>query len=241
MAASGTARKLVAVEPNGAQSSVPEAVSHNLNGQKLGRKGRITRERILASTLELLQENTDAPISLSAVARKASLGMTSLYLYFSDLTELLLAVLEPLREEAESTFVEIVRDYWPDDRLEECCRAYIEAYYAFWTKHSRILHLRNNMSDQYDERMTDARVRGAQPAIAFFRRQLMRPGQTVSSEADGMSSVLMTAIERAVTVATDPVMPAVIERRFGPRHTSVVEPLTRLMMLAIRDHRSRAD
>jgi len=238
-----TALRQVRMDPP-AQPRRPEPaerteVSHNLNGQKLGRKGRITRERILAATVELLEESADTPISLSAVARRASLGMTTLYIYFSDLTELLLAVLEPIRAEAECTFIDIVRDYWTDDELETMCRRYIEAYYAFWTKHSRILHLRNNMSDQYDERMVDARVRSAQPAIAFFRRQLMPEGVPVSVEADNMASVLMTAIERAVTVATDPVMPALLERKFGPRHTSVVEPLTRIILLAIRDLRGR--
>jgi len=71
-------------------------LSHNLNGQRLGRKGRDTRARILAATNELLAGPIDTPISLSAVARQASLGMTSLYQYFTDLTELLLALLEPL-------------------------------------------------------------------------------------------------------------------------------------------------
>ena len=47
-------------------------VSHNLNGQRLGRKGRDTRARILAATNELLANSVDVPISLSAVAREAS-------------------------------------------------------------------------------------------------------------------------------------------------------------------------
>jgi AcrR family transcriptional regulator len=239
MSAAGQVRVETANQARRPERSVRDDISHNLNGQKLGRKGRITRERILAATIELLEEGGESSISLSAVARRASLAMTTLYIYFSDLTELLLAVLEPIRDEADSTFLDIVRDYWPDDRLEELCRLYVESYYAFWTKHSRILHLRNNMSDQYDERMVDARVRSAQPAIALFRRQLMPPGIAPSLEADNMASVLTTAIERAVTVATDPVMPAMIERKFGPRHTSVVEPLTRIILLAIRDQRSR--
>src|SRR3546814_11955977 len=57
-------------------------VSHNLNGQKLGRKGRITRERILAAAIELIDSPEEA-VTLSAVARRASLGMTTLYNYFT--------------------------------------------------------------------------------------------------------------------------------------------------------------
>lgn len=216
-------------------------VSHNLLGQRLGRKGRVTRERILSATAELLAESADTPISLSAVARRASLGMTSLYLYFSDLTELLLAVLKPIMEQGGEPggYIDLLREYWPDDQIEARCRAFLEAYYAFWTKHSRVLHLRNSMADQYDERMIGARVRSARPMIVHLRAQLVaRSGTVPSPLADNMASVLITAIERAVTVATDPITPLLLERQFGPRHTSVVDPLTRIMVLTIRDCRA---
>jgi len=197
-----------------------EDLSHNLNGQKLGRS-----------------EPADTQISLSAVARKAKLGMTSLYLYFGDLTELLLAVLEPVMAESEAGYVEIMRAYWPDDQLEQCCRNFVSGYYAFWLRNSRILHLRNSMADQYDERMMICRVKSAIPAISLLGRQMVGEGQAVPTNASNTASVLFTAIERAITVATDPVAPLVLERSFGPRHNTVVEPCTRMLFLMIRDIR----
>ncbi|MFM6932334.1 MAG: TetR/AcrR family transcriptional regulator [Novosphingobium sp.] len=215
-------------------------VSHNLNGQKLGRKGQATRERIMTAALELIAEGGEVPISLSAVARRANLGMTSLYLYFADLTELLLAVLRPVMEDATDGYFRELGEYWPDAELEERCRSFVQAYFDFWTKHSRVLHLRNNMADQYDERMMAARVRTAQPTIALMRKQMALPGGQPSAQSGNMASVLMTGLERAVTVATDTVTPAMIERQFGPRNTNVVEPLTRLLLLAVRDCRQAA-
>jgi hypothetical protein len=88
-----------------ASRSEKPLLSHNLDGQRLGKKGRGTRERVLAATERLLAAPVDTGISLSAVAREASLGMTTLYLYFSDLTELLLAVLEPIMASAETSYV----------------------------------------------------------------------------------------------------------------------------------------
>lgn len=215
-------------------------VSHNLNGQKLGRKGQATRERIMIAAAEVIAEGGEVPISLSAVARKANLGMTSLYLYFADLTELLLAVLRPVMEEACDGYFRELGEYWPDDELEDRCRSFVQAYSDFWTKHSRVLHLRNNMADQYDERMMATRVRTAQPTITLLRKQMTRPGGQPTSEAGNMASILMTGLERAVTVATDTVTPALMERQFGPRNTNVVEPLTRLFVLAVRDCRQQA-
>jgi len=47
-----------------AAASAVNEVSHNLHGQRLGRKGRVTRERILAATVELLAGSDEAQISL---------------------------------------------------------------------------------------------------------------------------------------------------------------------------------
>lgn len=63
------------------------ALSHNQLGQRIGRKGRDTRGRIIAAAERLLADRAGPPITLSAVAREASLGMTSLYSYFKDLSE----------------------------------------------------------------------------------------------------------------------------------------------------------
>src|ERR1700761_8300016 len=104
------------------------SLSHNLNGQKLGRKGRDTRERILTAAAELVADSHEATVSLSAVARRASLGMTSLYLYFNDLTELLLAVLEPVMAMGEKEYVTHLREHWPDETLNRHCVEFVSAF-----------------------------------------------------------------------------------------------------------------
>jgi AcrR family transcriptional regulator len=51
----------------------PEGAERNQVGQKLGRKGLLTRERILAATRELLSAEPPQPLTLSAVARAVGL------------------------------------------------------------------------------------------------------------------------------------------------------------------------
>jgi AcrR family transcriptional regulator len=214
-------------------------VSHNLNGQRLGRKGRGTRERILTACAELLADPGDAPISMSAVARRAGLGMTSLYNYFSDLTELLLAVLEPVMATAEEGFLAILREPWPDAELAERCHTFMHAYFDFWSRHSRLLHLRNAMADNRDERMLLHRVRSSQPLISLFVAQMGGAADDEQSPVRGMATVLMTGIERTVTVSTDPGLTGL----FGPGNRRpedyYLRAETRLMELAIRDTRER--
>ncbi|QIG80743.1 TetR/AcrR family transcriptional regulator [Stakelama tenebrarum] len=178
-------------------------VSHNLVGQRLGKKGRDTRDRIIAATERLLAEPGDTPLSLSAVAREASLGMTTLYLYFSDLTELLLVVLEPLMASAEQGYVEILRKRWDDETLAEHCNRFVVEYYGFWKRHSRILHLRNSLADAYDERMREHRIRVTFPVTRLLIFQMDADPNAPRTQAATMATVLLTGLERMVTIMTD--------------------------------------
>lgn len=213
------------------------SVSHNLNGQKLGRKGRDTRERILAAAAELVENGGAEPISLSAVARKASLGMTSLYNYFTDLTELLLAVLEPVMATADEAFIAMMRDRWPDDELAVRCQRFLRAHYDFWLRHARILHLRNAMSDNRDERMLVHRIESTQPVLGLLAEQMDgRPGET-DTPAVAMATLLMTGIERTATVVTNERYVELFGGVEPHRVDRYLQPEARLMELAIRDTR----
>lgn len=213
------------------------SIGYNLNGQKLGRKGRDTRDRILAAAADLIDNEPETQISLSAVARNASLGMTSLYNYFSDLTELLLAVLEPVMATAEDEFVGQLREYWPDEELAERCGRFVAALYGFWDRHARLLHLRNNMADAHDHRVMMQRVQSTQPVILLLVKQMDGDLAAGDSPATAMATVLMTGIERSITVTTDDY----VRTLFGTPNPRSKEhylwPAARIMEMAIRDAR----
>ena len=216
-------------------------VSHNLNGQRLGRKGRETRDRIIAAAQEILAEDHGAAITLSEVARRASLRMGSLYLYFADLTELMLALLEPVFETAETEFVGLLRTRWPDEELGARAHAFVHAYHGFWVKHTRLLHLRNSLSDQRDERMMLQRVRSTQPLLRLLIEQmdgdLTKPG----TPAFSMATALMTGLERVVTVTTDINLQDLLQMRYAATRTHLLTAEARLLELGIRDYRALAN
>jgi AcrR family transcriptional regulator len=216
-------------------------LSHNLLGQRLGKKGRDSRVRIIAATEKLLAGPIETPISLSAVAREASLGMSTLYLYFSDLTELLLAVLEPIMASAEQTYMGQLRARWPGDTLDQHCIQFVEAYYAFWVRHSRILHLRNSFADGGDERMRRHRIAVSQPVLSGLVRQMASDPDADLTPAYGMGTVMMTGIERLVTVTTDASFPTLMGGEDPRPHVStLLRAEARLLELAIRDVRQEA-
>ena len=221
-----------------ARGASARAVSHNLNGQRLGRKGRDTRARILAVTAELLADPTET-VTLSAVARRAALGMTSLYAYFTDLTELLLAVLEPAMETAEDGYVGLLRTRWPEAELGACALELVRAYHAFWVKHSRLLHLRNSMSDQGDARMMLHRVKAAQVVMGLLAEQMDADPAQPTAPPYAMASAMMTGLERVMTVTTDANLPKLLSAPIPPR-TDLLVAEARLLELGIRDYRGLA-
>lgn len=221
-----------------AVSDACASVSHNLNGQKLGRKGRITRERILAAAIELIDTSRE-PFTLGGVAAKASLGMTSLYNYFTDLTELLLAVLEPVMETADEAYLSALREPWPDDLLFDHCYAFVRRYHAFWLRHSRLLHLRNGLADQQDKRMMQHRIDCTRPVIGLLVRQM--GSQLLSAGPNtSMATMVMIGIERSITLVTDRELRTLVEMGPDVSEDRYLVPGARLMEFAISDARAAA-
>lgn len=213
-------------------------LSHNLAGQKLGRKGRDTRDRIIAAAVELIYCSPVDSLTLSAVARQANLGMTSLYNYFGDLPELLLAVLEPVMASAEDGYLGILRNRWSDAELGERCYEFVAAYHDFWARHTRLLHLRNSLSDGADERIADQRINATQPIIRRICEQMDGDPRARRSPAFAMATVLMIGMERSITIATDRELPILIAQDIQHEADHFLRPCARLMEMAIRDMRA---
>lgn len=233
------AQHLAALSPTlaVAVSDACASVTHNLNGQKLGRKGRVTRERIVAAAMELVI--ADEPITLSSVARRAGLGLTSLYNYFSDLTELLLALLESIMATAESEYLAVLRNRWPDERLYENCYAFVHSYHSFWMRHSRLLHMRNALADQHEARMMKHRIESSRPIIRSLVLQ-MDADPTFGTRATSMATMLMIGIERSVTLVTDGELRALVGMPSGGDEERYLIPGARLMEIAIKDARQQS-
>jgi AcrR family transcriptional regulator len=178
----------------------PQApVSHNQIGQRLGRKGQETRERILTAMLALVADPDGPPVTLTSVARVAKVRLTNLYLYFPDLGELALAALDRVMESAEEAFVGKLRRRWGDDELREACLDFLEAHHAFWRRHARLLHLRNALADASDMRVLHYRHAVTRPLIDLLIAQMVEG----ATDCTDVATVLMTALERVATVVTN--------------------------------------
>ncbi len=225
------------------ETTLPDvgAELYNLAGQKLGRKGRDTRERIIAAFQDLMAEPGDLSlVTLSEIATRTGLRMGTLYLYFADLTELVLAALEPVMETAEASYINQLRHRWDEGTITDQSFRFVSSYHRFWLDNSRILHLRNMLSDRGDERMMIHRVRAAQPMMRLLVSQMDGNADDGDSPQVSMATALMTGLERVVTVTTEQKLPSPLQGRYHERREPLLRAEARLLELGIMDYRGLA-
>ncbi|HEX7876780.1 MAG TPA: TetR/AcrR family transcriptional regulator [Sphingobium sp.] len=218
--------------------------THNLSGQRLGRKGQGTRERIMKAMLVLLEGDNPAPVTLSAIAREANIGMSTLYLYFPDLGDLLLAVLRRVMDEQEAAFLHCLRTRWPDDMLFEQSRAFVRAHFEFWQRHAHLLQMRNAFADARDPRLVEYRAATSAPLISLLVEQMDVRPDNKDNEYFDCAVVLLTGLERVATVLTNPDVAEYSQLTDDERRRAYIDRLARaearLIEIAIRDMRSQA-
>lgn len=181
------------------------SVSHNQIGQKLGRKGQETRERILSAMLRLLDDPDGPPVTLTSVANEASIRLTNLYLYFPDIGQLLLAALGRVMDTAAASYLDRLAKRWPDEALEQSCLDFLTAHYEFWKRNARILHMRNALADANDLRVMTYRNMATAPLIDLLAAQMdCPPDEGEDGRSMQVATVLLTGLERVATVVTNP-------------------------------------
>ena len=121
--------------------------------------------------------------------------------------------------------------------MAERCYHFVHGYQEFWKTHSRLLHLRNAMSDQGDAGMARQRIKATQPIIGLLVEQMDGDPKAPRSRTFAMATVLMIGIERSITISTDNDLPVRMAQDIRHDDDHFLRPCARLMEMAIRDMR----
>ena len=185
-------------------------MSLNKHGQKLGPKGKQTRQAIIEATVELLVEQSWKDLAVADIARKAGLSSPAFYLYFDDVTEVMLAACEQ-SEAWCADIVALLASEWPDTEALHLCQKLVVTYAEAWEKFRPIFQTRNIVSAGGDLRFLRVRHESAMPIITELTKKFAHaqarnrvPGD-IPPESLAVSAVVM--LER---------MAAVVRRDTGP-------------------------
>ncbi len=131
--------------------------TRNLLGQKMGRKGRDTRKRVMDAALELLKTSSYKDLSVSEIASEAELSNATFYVYFKDVEEVLYACVEAAALDLGELHA-VLDAEWTRDNAREQVKKFVEIYNELWEKYRVELRVRNLEADQGNLRFLNLRI-----------------------------------------------------------------------------------
>ena len=190
---------------SGEASPLPEPglalVEENKSGQSLGDKGHRTRQRIVEATRSLIESSGGVVPTARAVARAVKLAAPTFYLYFEDIGESVLAVIQQMQDELNPV-IDLLAVDWPAENLFDCAKSFVTAYYDYWTAHAALLRVRNRMADEGDDRFVALRARSVDRLTETLAGKLTLPvlPTRIAVQRADLAAALVIGLERSATV-----------------------------------------
>src|SRR3954469_5859284 len=129
-----------------------------VDGRVPGRRGLATRRKLIDCTIKLLATTPYRDLKITDITRAAGTSPATLYQYFVDLEDVLLAVADQAIEEALQ-LVDLIEDrQWKGAGAVHSAEALVDGFLAFWRSHRPTLRVVDLLSTEGDKRFRHQRV-----------------------------------------------------------------------------------
>jgi AcrR family transcriptional regulator len=161
----------------------------NKLGQDMYDKGAATRQKLMQATADLLADQSPLSLSVHGIARHAGTSSATFYVYFKTVREVVLALVETLREPYLDEVLTSVTTPWEDD-AEPHVRRFVLAYFGFWARHRRLLAVRNLEADLGDDKFINQRIDMSLPVVEALSNRF-RDYQPSMTRAQGWAQAVV--------------------------------------------------
>lgn len=165
-------------------------------------KSEVTRDRLRSATESLLERTSLRDLKVADIAALACVAPATFYIYFADVNEAVLAVLDEVGKQTPD-LEGVVRAMTPNN-LPTQSRKLVRLYLAFWNDHYAVLRTRNLRADEGDMRFREARSRmlhgflyGLSDKIQELRRADL---EAADVPAMALAVVVVGAMERLASI-----------------------------------------
>lgn len=128
-----------------------------------GTKGLQTRRHIIDVTEKLLGHTRLRDLTVAQIAREATVSTATFYVYFKDVSDVVLGGLEDLST-STPRLMELLSGDWSPGNAQRLSEQIVEEYVQHWWKHRTLFRIRNMAAEEGDERFVAAR----QAAVRMF-------------------------------------------------------------------------
>jgi AcrR family transcriptional regulator len=180
-----------------------DAAAVNQNGQRIGAKGRRTRQRLIDVTIALLETHGLRDLTVAEVARTAETSPATFYVYFEGVPEVVLAALENAEQSGPALLSVLEQDLCGEGGLA-IARKFVQMYCDIWNANRTIFRVRNLAAEEGDPRFLDARYQAARPIMEALVPPIERAQAAgrVAKELRAISTAgaILTLLERLAAV-----------------------------------------
>lgn len=177
-----------------------------LDGRALGKRGALTRSRLLEATTRLLDDAGVRDLRVVDIARDVGTSPATFYQYFRDVDEAVLALAEDVGEDLAPLGDLLARDWSGPDGLA-VARRLVDAFIEYWDSNRAVLRTRNLAAQEGDQRFRTVRNESLRPLregladkVAVAQRE-GRVGAAVTPMA--AAAALASMLERMAAFHTD--------------------------------------
>jgi AcrR family transcriptional regulator len=172
----------------------------NQQGQALGRKGQLTRQRLIEAVEQLLRTKRLRDLRQADVCRVAKVSPPAFYVYFADIEALVLEAIA-INQVVPDDLHALLNEVWAPDQTFTKARAFVACYVDYWDQHYHVLKARNLAADEGDPQVHALRFSVQVPLMEKLAEKIAA-GQAVSGDntlaPHAGASVVMASLERLV-------------------------------------------
>jgi AcrR family transcriptional regulator len=197
-----------------------------LDGRTIGKRGAVTRRRLLDATAALLHDRGVLDLRVVDIARAVGTSSATYYQYFRDVDEAVLVLAEEIGARDVEPLAHLLDDPWDAASGLDTARRLVEQYIDMWDEYDAVLRTRNLAAQEGDQRFREARHRTNRPFLEGFAAQ-MRAHQAdgrIAPELSPMAAAaaLVALIERMAAFHNDLVA-------LGVTRADVIETTARIV------------
>lgn len=194
MPSSGT-NNLADPVPNGTPT-------HNLQGQVVGRKGQLTRLRLIDTLCEMLRHRPLNDLRIMELCREAKTSPGTFYLYFKDVQDLAFEAIR-IYQEIPVELDELLQSEWPVEEAFCHARRFVVGYVRYWQERYHLLQIRNLTADQGDDRMVELRHCCVVPIMERLAAKIAAAPRPVAGPLTPLAgaTVIMGSLERLAALS----------------------------------------
>ncbi|HSO94635.1 MAG TPA: TetR family transcriptional regulator [Acidimicrobiia bacterium] len=192
-----------------------------LDGRSLGRRGTLTRRRLLDATRDLLETRGLRDLRVVDIARAAGTSPATFYQYFRAVEDAVLVLAEEAAEDLGGVLAGL-DEPWSDESSHRMVDAFVDS----WSQHRAVLRTRNLAAQEGDQRFRAVRNASLRPiteALAAKIGEAQRAGRLDAAMSPIAAASAMIAMTERVAAFHREI------EELGVTHGALVETTARII------------